>query len=141
MQKIFLTSEAKALLRQCNLPFKDLPGNKWINLFGALQEDELIGIIGIEVYGKTGLLRSLAVAEEQRGYGLGRGLVTHAEEWAAESGIQSLWLLTETASAFFEKLGYTSTPRSSAPESIRQSAQFKDLCPASAVLMTKTISS
>ena len=52
-------------------------------------------------------------------------------------GIQSLWLLTETAAGYFEKLGYESIPRSAAPESIQQPAQFKDLCPASAALTTK----
>ena len=140
MQKISLSSsEAKSLLRQCNLPVRDLSGNKRINLFDKIKKGDPVGIVGIEIYGNTGLLRSLAVAENQRGNGLGQRLVEHAEECAAQSGIQSLWLLTETALGFFEKLSYISTERSAAPMAIRQSTQLKDLCPASAVLMTKAL--
>ena len=119
MEHSILTSEIESLLERFNLPVSDLAKNEHVTLFEALENSLLIGVIGIEVYEDTGLLRSLAVAEEQRDHGLGRRLIEHAEVWAARAGIQSLWLLTETAAGYFEKLGYESVPRSAAPKSFQ----------------------
>jgi N-acetylglutamate synthase-like GNAT family acetyltransferase len=54
------------------------------------------------------LLRSLAVAGDFRGQGLGQQLVTHAEGRARTAGAKSLWLLTIGADNFFARLGYES---------------------------------
>jgi amino-acid N-acetyltransferase len=48
--------------------------------------------------------------------------------------------LTETAENFFRGLGYEAIDRRYVPEEIQQSAEFRSLCPASAVCMTKSLS-
>ena len=89
---------------------------------------------GLEVHGTYGLLRSLAIAPEARGQGLVRGLCTNVEDRAAELGLQ-LFLLTETAERFFKHRGWEVIDRRHAPDEIRSSREFSDLCPTSALLM------
>jgi amino-acid N-acetyltransferase len=50
-------------------------------------------------------------------------------------------LLTETAEGFFRAIGYEIIDRSHVPEKINQSAEFRLLCPASAVCMRKSLAS
>lgn len=100
-------------------------------------DDKLVGVIGLEIYGTVALLRSLAVVPAQRNNGRGKSLVKFAEEYAADHGIESLYLLTTTAGDFFSRLGYTNTAREDAPSSIKATSQFSGLCPASSVFMSK----
>ena len=58
---------------------------------------------------------------------------------AAEKGVATLYLLTTTAADFFGRRGYEAVPRSAAPAAIAATPQFRDLCPASSVLMRKAI--
>lgn len=139
MDQTTFIPEIGSLLETCGLPVQDLSGNESVVIFSQRINGDLAGVVGIEVFGENGLLRSLAVAEEQRGNGLGYSLVAHAETWATETSIQSLWLLTESAAEFFKAIGYVRKERSEAPETIQKSAQFRDLCPVSAVLMKKNL--
>ncbi|WP_340105393.1 arsenic resistance N-acetyltransferase ArsN2 [Rhodohalobacter sp. 8-1] len=139
MKQTTFTPEIDSLLTSCDLPVKDLTNNESVLFFTERSNDQLTGVVGIEKYSTIGLLRSLAVTPTHRGKGLGRKLVRHTEKMAAEMEIHSLWLLTDTAADFFETLEYETANRSIAPEAIWQSTQFRDLCPDSAVLMTKDI--
>ena len=68
--------------------------------------------------------------------------VCHYEElemYAKESGIECLYLITTSAKAFFDQLGYGVIERNAAPESVKQTAEFSSLCPSSAVVMKKLI--
>lgn len=80
------------------------------------------------------------MASEQRKRGLGHELVARLEQDAQAVGIQQLILLTETAEAFFRRLGYTITDRSQVSDDGKQSAEFRILCPVSAVCMSKVLS-
>lgn len=137
---ISLSAEVEALLIEAGLPVSDLPGSRSLNLLGAREGGRLVAVVGIEVYGEVGLLRSLAVAPGRRNTGLGQGLVASAETWAAEQGVKTLFLLTTTAAEFFARLGYEVIARSEAPAAIAATAQFADLCPASSTLMRKGLS-
>jgi N-acetylglutamate synthase-like GNAT family acetyltransferase len=50
-----------------------------------------------------------------------------------------VWLLTTTARAFFDKLGYAAVDRAGVPGAIRATAQFSALCPDSATVMVKRL--
>jgi len=129
----------RRLLERAYLPTEDLtsaPGPRfWVLEAGA----ELVGVIGLDRAGPGGLLRSLAVAPAYRGQGIGRALIAQLEHEAQALGIAQLVLLTETAQAFFDRLGYTVIDRRKVPEELKQSAEFRSLCPASAVCMTKSV--
>ena len=54
-------------------------------------------------------------------------------------GLRTIVLLTQTAESFFAKRGYALTPREQVPEPIRQTAEFRSLCPATAACMSKAL--
>lgn len=129
----------EALLLSCGLPVSDLGITSEVRFFGCHPDGEVLGTIGLERYGDVGLLRSLAVSEAARGSGLGTRLVAHVEREAATLGVRRLYLLTTTAAAFFERLGYVTALRTEAPASIAATAQFAELCPASSTFMSKAM--
>jgi amino-acid N-acetyltransferase len=71
--------------------------------------------------------------------GVGRGMVAALEIEAFAAGAQRMWLLTMDAAPFFAQLGYAECARDKAPAAIRGSAQWRLLCPASAVSMSKRL--
>ena len=129
-----------ALLQSAGLPTSDLSSAQQLQLW-VLQSDSLQGVIALEHFGTEALLRSLAVAPECRQQGLGHQLVARLEHDAQAAGIKQLILLTETAQAFFRTLDYQVIDRQSVSEALKQSAEFRSLCPASAVCMKKTLHS
>lgn len=136
---IRLSPEVEALLAETRLPVSDLSSSRSLTLLGVRERGRLVGVVGIESYGEVGLLRSLAVLPVRRNFGLGVGLVSNAETWAAERGVNTLYLLTTTAAKFFARLGYEAVPRSEAPAAIATTGQFADLCPASSTFMRKVL--
>ncbi len=133
------SKEVLEILRQAQLPTADIVNSLNLNLLGVREGGRLVGVVGIEVYGRVGMLRSLAVVSGRRKSGLGACLVSEAETWAVKHGIRTLYLLTKTAEGFFARLGYEALPRSEAPAAIAATAQFSALCPASSTLMRKEL--
>jgi len=139
VQPVRANAQVKALLSGCGLPVSDLGEPSAARLFAARVEGKLVGVVGLEVYGAVGLVRSLAVESKFRRHGYGRDLLAHAEGRATQSGVEELYLLTTTAAEFFAQRGYEAVSRSQAPESIAQTAQFSRLCPSSSTFMRKTL--
>lgn len=98
-----------------------------------------VGVGGIEVYGTDGLLRSVVVEESVRGTGYGSTLVDALETTAHDDGVSALYLLTTTAAGFFAARGYDEVDRVEAPDAIRQTTEFADLCPDTATCMLKSL--
>lgn len=129
-----------ALLLNSSLPTDDLDTDKLKNFLVAYNEHHLIvGTIGVEPYGGTGLLRSLAIHNDYRGTGLGQALTIGLELMAERLGIKNLYLLTTTATGFFTKLQYQIIHRDEAPQAIVDSHEFSHLCPTSAILLKKQL--
>jgi amino-acid N-acetyltransferase len=126
------------LLSNNKLPVKDI--NKELPHFIlAKKEDQLVGSIGIEKYGTIGLLRSLSTDALFQQQGIASQLLEELLALCQSEGIQSVYLLTETAKSFFEKRGFAITERSAAPDPIKNSSEFSELCPSTAVLMKKEV--
>jgi predicted O-methyltransferase YrrM/N-acetylglutamate synthase-like GNAT family acetyltransferase len=128
-----------ALLEQCGLRVADIAPARPPLFFGVRGDAGLLAVVGLEVYGQLGLLRSLAVAPAARGQGLGQALVAHVEAYAAGHGVGALYLLTTDAAPFFRRLGFRAAERSSAPAAIRASSQFSALCPSTSTLCYKPL--
>jgi amino-acid N-acetyltransferase len=141
IQRIQLDPGAEALLLANHLPISDLQGSSIVVLFGFIEDTRLQGIVGLEMYGAAALLWSLAVSDSGRGNGLGTALVAHAEQYAAQQGADTVYLLTTTAAGFFERLGYSHVARDAAPASIAATRQFSALCPSSSAFMAKLLAS
>lgn len=125
------------LLREAGLPTADLAGLD--DFLVALDGERVIGGVGVEAYGADGLLRSLVVAPEVRGCGVGARLAAAAERLARERGLRTLTLLTTTAAPLFESRGYAPLDRAEAPEAVRRSSEFRETCPSSAACLGKTL--
>lgn len=133
---------ARSLLRGTGLPVADLPetpADGDITLYVVEAEPGAVGCIGLEQYGHHGLLRSAVVQEAHRGEGYGRAAVRALESEARDAGVGTLFLLTTTAATFFADLGYERVDRNAVPDAVRQSAEFSDLCPSSAVAMCRRL--
>jgi amino-acid N-acetyltransferase len=98
-----------------------------------------VGAVALERHGNAAMLRSLVVRPDHRGTGLGRALVRHAERCALDEGIEALCLLTTTAAELFTRHGYERIQRAEAPTAVRQSEEFRSLCPGSAVCLLKRL--
>lgn len=131
-------NEIISLLQSQRLPADDLPV-ELENFLTAIEEQELVGVIGMERYGNFGLLRSMVVHPNYRNKGIAETLVSTLEREAISSGITDMYLLTETADKYFAKKGYTSIEREKAPSELLRSSEFSHVCPASAVVMVKQL--
>ena len=130
---------ARDLLQAAGLPVEDLSDDHMDHFLVASIGGDVVGVIGLETFPGIGLLRSLVTRPGVRSAGVGRRLVAELEARARRQGLQELWLLTIDASHYFDKLGYRVRQRDEAPGAIRRTVEFSTLCPADAVLMSKSI--
>ncbi|MEF8781464.1 MAG: arsenic resistance N-acetyltransferase ArsN2 [Haloarculaceae archaeon] len=128
----------KSLLATNDLPTTDL-GESPASIYYATADGERVGIGGIEEYREAGLLRSVVVEGSKRGCGYGSAICQSLEGKARETGIERLYLLTTTAPAFFAAQGYSTIDRTTAPDAIRGTTEFEDLCPQTATCMRKSL--
>jgi homocysteine S-methyltransferase len=126
------------LLGGNRLPTSDLADSR-PEFYVACEGTEIVGAGGLEIHGDVGLLRSVVVADRLRGQGIGKMLVESVETSARKRGMTSLVLLTETAADFFGRLGYSEIARDDVPRRVRNSAEFRTLCPQSARCMIKRL--
>lgn len=126
-------------LNICELPSNDLSPTHLEHFFIICQDEKIIGSVGLEIRDRFGLLRSLAVANKHRRLGLGIKLTHHIEGYAQIQGIKTLYLLTTTAQKFFAKIGYEVIEREMAPAPLQETAEFKNICPTSAICMQKDL--
>jgi amino-acid N-acetyltransferase len=129
--------QLRKALAQAGLPHADVT-EKGRLFFAGEHGGITVGYIGIEVHGKDALLRSLVVLEAKRGRGFGSALVRGAIAAAAAEGADRVWVLTTTAVALLQRLGFQRVERSAAPATISATTQFASLCPATAVCLTRT---
>ncbi|MBP2160555.1 MULTISPECIES: arsenic resistance N-acetyltransferase ArsN2 [Asticcacaulis] len=127
-----LDAGLRAALADEGLPVSDL-GADHQRMWCDVVDGKAVGYGGIERHGDAALLRSLVILPDHKGRGHGAALVAQI---VAEAGVAELWLLTNTAAAFFARLGWTVRDRADAPPAIAASAEFASLCPASAVCMS-----
>jgi len=126
------------LLRAEGLPTDDLP-QKLENFVLSIEEEGISGVCGLEIYSKYGLLRSLAVVKTHCNKGIAGQLIRQIEQNAVSNGLRNIYLLTETASAYFLNKGYENVARENVPEEIKQSTEFSHVCPVSAIVMKKDL--
>jgi len=131
-------AEIRNLLDGNGLPSVDV-GEHLATFLIARADHDLAGVVGLEPHGTEALLRSLCVVKSQRGLGLGQALCAGAEALARGTGAHELYLLTTNAAAYFEKQGFAVCRREEAAPSIRGTAEFQELCPSTATLMTKRL--
>lgn len=123
------------LLETVDLPLAGVEAHL-SDFFLAFRDDDLIGSAGLECYGDTALLRSVAVAVPERGYGLGQALVQQLLAYAVSLEVRQVVLLTTTAADFFLRFGFQTISRAEVPRASQASVEFQEACPASATAMS-----
>ena len=126
------------LLSAEKLPTSDLPATLE-NFLVMIVNERPIGVIGLETYGKYGLLRSLAVHPDLRNQNHAGKFATQIENLATAKGLKANFLLTETAPDYFSHKGYHIITRAEMPVEIQQSSEFSHVCPQSAIAMKKDL--
>ena len=129
--------EIKRLLTDSDLHHEDIITSQLKHFVLGWDGPKLVAVIGLEIKTHSALLRSLAVDADYRNRGIATRLVCKIEDYAKSVEVDTLYLLTLTAEAFFEKLGYQRIARHSAPAGIQETTEFRNLCPASAVCMVR----
>jgi N-acetylglutamate synthase-like GNAT family acetyltransferase len=136
---------AEALLRSLGLPLAGL--DRCLD-HGSVAESggsgggsdaRLVGLAGFELYGDGALLRSVAVAPDWQGSGLGRSLVERALAGARAAGAGDAYLLTTTAEHWFRRFGFGVIGRDAVPPGVQASVEFREACPASATVMHRSL--
>jgi len=128
----------KSLLEANGLPYRDVQAASE-SFFVAYSDMKCIGTGGVEIYGANGLLRSVVITDSKRGRGFGAALCDALEDHARVDGVETLYLLTTTAAAFFRQRGYEETVRRNVPPTIQRTTEFSDLCPSSATCMKRSL--
>jgi len=126
------------LLSAEKLPVADLP-EILEHFIVAIENAQVTGVAGLELYGDYGLLRSLAVKPDRRNQGIAGKLLHEIDILGRSKGLRELYLLTETAPGYFEGKGYRQIGREAVPEPVRASSEFSHVCPVSAVVMSKSL--
>jgi amino-acid N-acetyltransferase len=105
----------------------------------ARASESVVGSAALELYGRAALLRSVAVDASLRGQGLGQQLTRAALELARRHGVETVYLLTETAGDFFPRFGFHSIERSAVDPAVQQSVEFTSACPVSAQVLALSL--
>ena len=126
------------LLRDSGLPVDGLVEHLE-TAFVVRDHGGIVGCAALEVYTEGALLRSVVVAPAAQGRGLGQLLTEAAVTLAQRLGIPAVYLLTTTAESYFPRFGFVRITREQVPSSVQQSIEFRSACPASAVVMRRTL--
>jgi amino-acid N-acetyltransferase len=122
------------LLARVGLPQEGLADHLSTTVVGR-EAAQVMGCAALEVYGTVALLRSVAVDPAHRSCSLGQQLVKAQREEARKRGIQEVYLLTETASDYFSRLGFCPIDRSTVAPAIHASIEWTYACPEAAQAM------
>jgi len=130
-------ASVEALLTAAALPI-DGVAEHLASFFVAEDEGRIVGAAGLEVHGDAALLRSVVVAEEATGTGLGSRLTRRVLDEAHARGARAVYLLTTTAADFFPRFGFERVARGDVPKQVHASHEFRaSVCPTSAIVMVR----
>ncbi|MGM4986635.1 arsenic resistance N-acetyltransferase ArsN2 [Rhizobium sp. 11_C7_N12_5] len=128
----------RAALSGAGLPIDDLT-DAGRSFFRFSRDGETVGFGGLELYGEAALLRSIVVLSDRQGFGFGHAITLGLLNQAHRTGAGAAYLLTESTAPFFQSLGFRPIARDEAPSEILTTRQAASLCPASAVLMVRSL--
>ena len=127
-------ADIEAMLVAASLPVEGVADH--VTTFRvATSGGRVIGSAGVELYGDAGLLRSVVVRPDAQGQGVGATLTHQIVADVKRANIGELFLLTTTAPAYFERLGFEQVSRQSVPSALQASAELLGACPATAIVM------
>ncbi|KVG39711.1 GCN5 family acetyltransferase [Burkholderia ubonensis] len=124
----------EALLRASGLPTAGV-AEHLTNFIVATDAENVVGCGGLEYHGDFALIRSIAVASEAKGNGLGKSIISRLLAECRARSVRSIGLLTTTAEDYFAGLGFVVIARKDVPGPLLASSQFQGVCPDAATTM------
>jgi arsenate reductase len=100
------------------------------------RDREVIGLAGLETFGRSGLLRSVLVVPDARGRGVAHALVADRLAAARRAGLDGVYLLTTSAADYFARHGFVRVERASLPAELAASSELGASVCATATPMT-----
>lgn len=122
------------LLQNSQLPSEDIDLKKQ-DFFILEKEGVPVALCAVEIYESDALLRSFAVVDKFRGKGLGFQIYIDVLDYLVKREVKSVFLLTTTAESWFERYGWMKIKREAVPSAIKETSEFKSVCPGTAVCM------
>jgi amino-acid N-acetyltransferase len=122
-----------ALLSEAMLP-TDGVAEHFHSYFVVDDGGRIVASAGLELRGDAVLLRSLAVAADVRGTGLGAAILRRALH-DARGRAGGIYALTTTAESYLSRFGFQPVPRTSLPQQLLESRELQGACPSSATIM------
>jgi amino-acid N-acetyltransferase len=126
-----------ALLSEAALPTDGVPEH-FRSFFVADDRGRIVASAGLELHGDAALLRSLVVAADVRGTGLGAAVLRRALD-EAHGRAEGVYALTTSAEAYLSRFGFERVLRSSLPAQLLESRELQDACPSSATVMKRVV--
>lgn len=130
--------EISYLLNVNELPSSDITEDH-VQIFVGLNQQEIIGTIGLQKYDSIGLLRSLVVKDGYKSQKIAGKLLHYIFDYCVMHKITELYLLTTSAEEYFYKYGFQKIERILVPEVIKETKQYQEICPKVAVVMHKSL--
>jgi len=124
-----------ALLTEAKLPTEGVTDH-FRSFFVSEREGRIVASAGLEFRQSTTLLRSLAVASDSRGVGLGAAVLRRALR-EADQRSAAVYALTTTAETYLTNFGFERVARDSLPAELFESSELQGACPDSAVAMRR----
>lgn len=111
------------LLTEANLPPFPV-GDHWDSFWLLEGHEGIVGMIGLEIFGSSALLRSIVVDESLRGKGLGEQLTQKALSEARSRGVRNVYLFTMDRAPFFARYGFDVCTMDDFDQEGRESSQY-----------------
>jgi amino-acid N-acetyltransferase len=115
------------VLTRCGLTGEGLNGAD--DFVVLARGEDVIGCAALERYEDYGLLRSVAVLENERRQGFGTRLIEKILQHAREDGVSEVILFARSARSFFEEAGFRDIEREQVPLAVQTSVDFQTAGP------------
>ncbi|GIZ51885.1 GNAT family N-acetyltransferase [Noviherbaspirillum aridicola] len=132
----------QVMLASCNMPSSDVTSKNFKDFLVARKGSDgktMLACVGMERYGDSALVKTLAVEPSVRGQGWAKQMLGLVEERARREGIRAAYVVTNEAIDFFTARGYERIVPTDVPEELRNTRVFA-VIPPMAVCLKKTIS-
>ena len=134
-----MLSQISDLLTSSNLVPEGLEKENLTLFYKTDKLERVVGAIGVELYGDSCLLRSLAVHKNNRNLGIARTLIHEALGFACSEKSFNVYLITETIGDTMIRYGFNNISRDDVPQEIIKSPFFNGICPCSCQIMHKKV--
>lgn len=134
-------TEILELLKRVGLPTAGVNNNISNFMVSTSRSNELLAVIGMEIAGANGLLRSLACDPNFCKQGIAAELVAAAVTAGREQGVKNLYLMTQSAEKYMRKFGFKTIERHDIPEDLLKQSELDSVCPTCSTCMSLALAS